>query len=259
MTLYLSELPLWLAALLVVGLPTALAMSGPAVLHRWIGHQHLSENNEIAGFKFAVVGVIYAVMLAFAVIVVWEKFSLAESSVTDEAGAAATIYRLAGGPDADMAATRNAMNNYLRLAITRDWPQMAQGKESPDVTQSLSVLYAAALAVAQDTQHRAIPSELFSQLDSLTHARRIRLQLAAGVVPDIIWATLYAGAILTVVFTFFFGTKNLRAQMLMTGILSVLVFMGLLVIVSIDHPFTGPTNVGSEPLQVVLEDFGGGK
>ena len=57
-------------------------------------------------------------------------------------------------------------------------------------------------------------------------------------------------------FTFFFGTKNLTAQVMMTGILSVIVFMGLLVIVSIDHPFTGPTSVGSEPLQSVLEDYG---
>ena len=34
--------------------------------------------------------------------------------------------------------------------------------------------------------------------------------------------------------------------------------MGLLVIVSIDHPFTGPVHVGSEPFQAVVEDFGHG-
>jgi hypothetical protein len=32
-------------------------------------------------------------------------------------------------------------------------------------------------------------------------------------------------------------------------------FMGPLVIVSIDHFFTGPVHVGSEPLQTVVEDF----
>jgi hypothetical protein len=31
--------------------------------------------------------------------------------------------------------------------------------------------------------------------------------------------------------------------------------MGPLVIVSIDHFFTGPVHVGSEPLQTVVEDF----
>ena len=54
-------------------------------------------NNEVAGFKFATVGVLYAVLLAFAVIVVWEKFSDAENNVAQEAGAAATIYRLSWG------------------------------------------------------------------------------------------------------------------------------------------------------------------
>ena len=60
---------------------------------------------------------------------------------------------------------------------------------------------------------------------------------------------------LTVGFTFFFGTKNLPAQILMTGILSVIVFTGLLVIVTINYPFTGPVHVGTEPLQTVVEDF----
>jgi hypothetical protein len=43
---------------------------------------------------------------------------------------------------------------------------------------------------------------------------------------------------------------------MMTGILSVIVFMGLLLIISFDHPFTGSVHVGSEPLQAVLKDFG---
>jgi hypothetical protein len=43
-------------------------------------------NNEVAGFKFATVGALYAVLLAFAVIMVWEKFSEAENTVAQEAG-----------------------------------------------------------------------------------------------------------------------------------------------------------------------------
>jgi hypothetical protein len=53
--------------------------------------ERLSSNNEVAGFKFATVGVLYAVLLAFAVIVVWEKFSAAEDHVALEAAAAATL------------------------------------------------------------------------------------------------------------------------------------------------------------------------
>lgn len=256
MSHFLAELPLWAAAILLVVLPTIIAMCGPVLIRRRVGLERLTSNNDIAGFKFATVGVIYAVLLAFAVIVVWEKFSDAEIAVVQEAGASATIYRLTAGPDPEAVATRAAMSNYLRLVIDRDWPLMARGNESHEVTQALDALYAAALhLMVNGSRQPEIFAETFKQLDSVTQARRTRLHLATGIVPGIVWLVLYCGAVLTVGFTFFFGTENLAAQVMMTGILSVIVFMGLLVIVSIDHPFTGSVHVGSDPLQSVVNDF----
>ncbi|HZZ24374.1 MAG TPA: hypothetical protein VFE60_18110 [Roseiarcus sp.] len=40
----------------------------------------------------------------------------------------------------------------------------------------------------------------------------------------------------------------------MTGVLSVLVTMGLVVIISIDHPFTGPVYIHPDALVLVLAD-----
>jgi hypothetical protein len=255
-SLWLAGLPLWIAAMFLVLLPTAAAMCGPVLIRRRIGLERLVSNNEIAGFKFATVGAIYAVLLAFGVIVVWEKFSDAETAVVQEAGAAATLYELTAGPEPEAAATRVGLGNYLRLAIGRDWPMMETGEESRETTQALAILYATTMQhTEKGSKHPAVFAEMLTQLDAITRARRIRLHLATGVVPGILWLTLYSGAILTVLFTFFFGTKNLPAQVMMTGILSLLVFMGLLVIVSIDHPFTGSVHVGSEPLQSVVEDF----
>jgi hypothetical protein len=94
---FLTGLPHWLLGMLIVGLPTVLAMFGPILVRRYATLEKLTENNEVAGFKFAVVGVLYAVLLGFAIIVVWERFSDAENNVTREAGAAATIYRLSQG------------------------------------------------------------------------------------------------------------------------------------------------------------------
>jgi chromate transport protein ChrA len=95
-SLFLAGLPLWVAAILLVVLPTMAAMCGPVLMRRRIGLERLASNNEIAGFKFATVGVIYAVLLAFAEIVVWEKFSDAETAVVQEAGASATLYPWGG-------------------------------------------------------------------------------------------------------------------------------------------------------------------
>ena len=79
MSYFLSSLPLWQLILLVVINPTAVAMAAQLLIRKWVGGDKLAKNNEIAGFKFATVGVIYAVLLAFTVIAVWEKFSEAQT------------------------------------------------------------------------------------------------------------------------------------------------------------------------------------
>jgi hypothetical protein len=255
-SLFLSGCPLWVTALLLVALPVALATSTLVLIRRRIGLARLTANNEVAGFKFAVVGVIYAVLLAFAVIVVWQRYSDAEQAVVGEAGAAATLYRLVAGPEPEAAATRMALGNYLRLAVERDWPQMAKERESAEVTAALTAVYAAALRLARSGTQPAMQVEILHQLDVITQARRTRLHLAIGIVPSVLWLALSLGGVLTVAFTFFFGTENLQAQVLMTGILAFIVFIGLFVIVSIDHPFTGRVHVDGLPLLRVLADFG---
>ena len=73
--LFLTTHSIWYAAILLLAPATLIAMAGPLVIRRFVTLDRLRNNNEVAGFKFATVGVIYAVLLAFAVIVVWERFN----------------------------------------------------------------------------------------------------------------------------------------------------------------------------------------
>lgn len=255
----LTTAPLWIAGMLLVACTTVFAMAGTILIRRYVPLERLRPNNEVAGFKFATVGTLYAVLLAFAVLVVWEKYNEAESEVALEAGAAATIYRLSFGlaPDAG-AALREAMTVYLDAAITEDWPAMAQGGESPSAVAALDDLYATLLRFEPvDQRGGAVMAESLGQLDLLTQARRSRVVAASGVVPDILWIVLFFGAFVTIGFTFFFGSENLHAQALMTGALSTLIFLGLLVIIAIDRPFAGTVKVTVEPLEAVVADFRG--
>ena len=257
--LFLTAAPLWLSAGILVVLCPLLAMAGTVLARRRFGLARLKINNEVAGFKFAAVGVLYAVFLAFAVIVVWEKFNDAEHAVANEAGAAATIYRLSAGLDAASGeAVRAGTTAYLKSAIGDDWPAMDAGGASAATTRALDALYATVLGAAPGERGGAIVlAEILHQLDLITQARRDRLVMASGTVPDLVWFVLIVGALMTIGFTFFFGTENLRAQTLMTGALSVLIFSAMLIVVGIDHPFTGPVKVEARALSAVLADFGG--
>ena len=220
--MFLTLLPVWLSGLILVGVPILLAVGAQVLLRRNLGLERLRSNNEVAGFKFAAVGVLYAVLLAFAVIVVWERFSDAESRVSEEAGAAATIYRLAEGIDEQTGAVlRDRLSTYLNAVIDVEWPAMEHGESSVSAAHALHDVYASALMInPADRRGAVLLSEILHQLDSVTQGRRAKLNAAAGIVPGIVWFVLFAGAVITVGFTFFFATENLRAQTLMTGALS---------------------------------------
>ncbi len=284
--LFFAGLSAWKAAIVLVLLPTAAAMAGSVLVRRIFGLERLAINNEVAGFKFAVVGIVYGLLLTLATISAWDKFSEAHVAVIEEGAAANAIYQLTNGPEQDQLAVRAALSKYLMLAINKDWPEMEVEQESEEVSGVLGELYTdvirliqkASVAPAQDItpiqtkatrraqKEAAIPApheamapalaiELIKQLDNITKSRRTRVHLSGGIVPNMMWCVLIIGATLTVVFTFFFGLSNTVAQVLMTGILAAMIFMSLLMTLSFDHPFTGPVHIGPEPLKDLLKTF----
>jgi Protein of unknown function (DUF4239) len=259
-SLYFATLPLWLSGLLLVGGMTLVAIFGPVLVRRYVALERLSINNEVAGAKFQTLGTIYAVLLAFTVVIVWEKFHDAEAAVAQEAGAVAALYRLSSGLDpAAQTRLQGELGRYLHLVVADDWPAMARGRASRDATRTLTGIYDTALASEPSNSHgETILAEMLNQLDEVTQARRTRLSLATGIVPGIVWLVLFLGAVLTIVFTFFFGTANLGAQILMTSMLAVVTSMTMLIVLALDHPYAGDVRVTPKALEMVLKDFGGG-
>lgn len=254
---WIAASPVWLAVLLIVIVPTAITMCGPIIVRRLVGMDRIVGNNEVAGFKFATLGVIYAVLLGLVVISVWEKYAEADDAVTRESGALASLYRLAGGlaPE-DQQSLRASLSEYADSVAADDWPAMAQGQESPEGRQALGSIYKVILAIRIGSARDAVLLDaLLTQADLITDARRERISLAEGVVPAAIWFVLFLGAALTLGFTFFFGVENLRAQVVMAGILALVIFLALFVAVSISHPFTGPLSVRPEAIVLLADDL----
>ena len=257
LTLQISEWPLWQAGLLLVVLPTLLSMCGPILVRRLLGLNAVIGNNEVAGFKFATLGVIYAVLLGLAVIAASDTFSEADTATTREAAALASLFRLAGGLDTQpQLIVHEATRRYARATIDNDWPAMARGAEDPQARVALNDLYNSVFSLDLEANGQsALLSSVLSELNVITEMRRLRLSMAEGIIRPIVWLVLLAGAAMTIGFTFFFGLENLRAQALMTGMLAMLIFLALFVAISVNHPFTGAIVVAPEPIELVLVDF----
>lgn len=255
-TLYLANLPSWQSVLFVVVIPTVIASFGVFMVRKAFGYDKLINNNEVAGFIFAIVGLFYALLLTFATISAWDKFSEAQVAVVEEAGAASAIYRLSAGADASALLVHDQMNKYLTLAIQKDWPSMAFGKMDKDVTTALNELNSAAFEYSNSTKRSpSITIELIRQLDSIIKSRRIRLHLSSGVIPSMMWWVLFLGGIFSITYTYLFCTKNLWSQALMVAILAVLIFMNIFLIIQFNYPFTGDIYVSYTPLEETIKMF----
>jgi hypothetical protein len=255
MILWLSSLPLWQTIPLGVVLPTVIVMATTLMVRKLAGLNRLEANNEVAGFKYAVLGVIYAVLLGFAVIVVWENFRDGQTAVMQEASALSTIFRLADGVGPGAAeAIRDAAHHYGVVVVTEEGPILARGGlVSLNATDALSGLYTAVLnAHPQTLEQSDAYQNLLVALTTLSDGRRDRLELGGSTVPEIVWIALFGGAIINVSFTLFFGTRHIWVQMVMSGMLTAVIFLALVAIVSMDHPFYGSLRVSLEPIEYVL-------
>jgi hypothetical protein len=231
-------------------------MAGPPLIRRRVPLEKLRTNNEVAGFTFATIGVLYAVLLAFVVIIVWERFHEAERALAAEAGHAATIYRLSAGLDeAPAAAVRGRIAGYLKSVLQDDLPAMEAGHPSPATTRALTALYEELVRYRPtEVNDQHLRDDLLHEAEQLTQSRRERLVMAEGTVPDMVWFAVFVGALLTIAFSFFFGTQNVFAQSVMTGVLAALIFSGIVVVIALDRPFTGAVAVSTESIRTVLQE-----
>src|SRR5688500_13385261 len=90
------------AFVMVILAVVMLALIGLAVVRRSIPRDRLARHTDVAGYVYAVIGVIYAAILAQVVVAAWEEYRDARAVAADEASAVLNLARLAQvWPDED--------------------------------------------------------------------------------------------------------------------------------------------------------------
>lgn len=244
-----------LLALVFIGGSVVLALFGLVHVRRRVPLEVQMEQNEVAGFFIAVLGVVYGVLLAFAVIVVWEEYQDAKLTAEREANSLADVYHLATGlSDPTRASLHEAALAYARVVIDDEWAVMASGRESTAAWVRLEVLWSLVRQYEPSgPREQAIQAELLSRMNDLGDDRRLRLLEARDGIPGLIWTVLIGGELMTVIFTYFFGLKNFRAQLAMTALYVASIGFVLFLVAAIDYPFAGVVHVKPEAMELVLQ------
>jgi len=208
----------WFWSLLLVGATVLLSVAGTLMVRRLISVEVLERHNEVAGFIYAVIGVVYAVLLGFAAITVWERYDRAQASVEQEANDLADLYRDAQTFQGEIRTQlESQIRDYVRLAVQKEWPAMADGKSNPEVWDAYMKLWRTYYQFTPETdQEKTWYSHSLTKLNDLSDQRRARLLMSrAGSVPVMMWVALLGTGAITIAFSFLFGTPNTTAQIIM--------------------------------------------
>lgn len=236
----------WIWGILLVGGIGLLAAVGALLSRRWVGVEVLKLNNEAAGFIYAVVGVLYAVILGFTAIIVWEQFERAQAVVEQEANELADLYRDAQAfPDDLRKELETHLRSYASLVAEKEWPAMAKGRSSPEAWEAYNQLWRSYYRFRPQNEHERIWYEQsLTRLNQLGDQRRLRLLSSRSEgVPDVMWVALLGAGVITIGFSFLFGTRHATAQVLMTSGLAMTIALVLYSILALEHPFAGITRV----------------
>jgi hypothetical protein len=254
----LNEINPWLLAVFVVGFAEIYSTGLMLLCRRLWGTDRLSLNNEVAGFKFAVIGVFYAVLLAFVVVAVWEDYRDTEKAIRDEAKAVVDLHHASGAiPEPAGSALRAQAIVYLKQVRDAEWNAMEKGGLSAEAEAELRHLRQLILdASPSEGKEVAIYEHALDLIALINDNRTERLDKANGSVPGVLWLVLIAGALITLGYPAFFGTSNLMAQVLMTAALAALVGLTVYVAILLDFPFTGELKIPPEPFDHALEQVG---
>ncbi len=255
MIAWLESLPTVFAGILIVGGFVVIALTIGFLVNQFTSRDVRTAHNDRAGFILAVIGVIYAVLLAFVAIGVWERFQEAESRTYDEAGSIAVVYRDAGSfLQRDL--LRATLREYVTSIISTEWPRMNRGARS-EISN--------ALLEAADRQVRSLPAnslrlaniqqQMLAAMDAALMDRQARLTIDTGGINAIMWVVLLLGAFITIAFTYLFGFDQSLMQGLMIGGLSFLIALVLFLIMALDYPFRGSITVEPEAFKALLETF----
>ncbi len=243
------SIPEALQELLLIAAAVACFVVLHALLQRRFKSEVLRRHNDVAGYLFSAVGILYAVLLGFVVVVVWQKYDGTVSNVEGEVDAAADLYHVVDGyPEAVRSSVRDELRAYAQRVIRVEWPAMAQNREVPNGADAFldDISYRVDSFAPSNARGQSAQQAAIADTERLFDARRERLVHAAPAVPGVLWFALIAGALAMVAFCYVFGVENKPAQLMMTAILVGLIAILFVVIYEFATPFSGSVRISSD-------------
>jgi hypothetical protein len=254
------EYPIWAIGLLLMCVAVLGAVLIELCARRVVPNELRRRHNDVAAAIFSIIGVTYAVLLAFVAMLAWEGYNRAKAASYAEAALIGDVYNVSAGlVDPEKSSVRDDIIGYARHVVTVEWPMQAEGKTVNESSVYLDRLNTTTLAPRAGATDGDLHSLLLQLVARVWDARQERLLAAQTSIPDIVWFVMIAGGALTIAFGSFLGAPSLRMQLAMSAVLAASGTLVLILIIALSNPFRGDFRVSTAPFEHVLSRMAEGE
>lgn len=244
-------MPQWLRTTLrlaaVVLVAAAASVAGLAVSRNVIDYETLRSSSDSLGTFVQTLGGIYAVLLAFVVVVVWGQFNEGRSYVDREANALIDLHRTASGlPAHSRQIIQDSLRDYVDAVVRDEWPAMASRDQATidRIGHLLDIVWTAIHSCMPKNEcQQAMYSEVLSRFNDLTEHRTNRLNTAGQKIPIAMTVLLYTGALIMIGAIYMLPFDRFWLHALVTSLMSGAVANILFLIHDLDDAFAGDWQV----------------
>ena len=245
---------LWLAALIVLaaGVLAGLAF---VFLDRTAGKPIVPEAARGAP-TLIVSGALFAVVLAFITLAVFQAYAGGKAGGQTEASALLVMARSAAYyPPSQRDQLRSDFICYGRAVVDEEWPAMKSGHSSPLVDHWIGAYRALFERLdLHSPREQLVFQDLLDLGNTRTQGRQQRLAVATPALSTPLWAALIFGACIVVALQLSMAGSGVRVHGLLVGGLASLIATGLVVVYLLDHPYqhTGGIKPGAMHRALVM-------
>ena len=255
--IWLLQMPAPLLGFLAVTVVVGLSVGGLLLFRKLVSHTRLESANLVSSQVFQLAGVLYAVLVAFLVVVVWEQFGDAEDATQAEASAIAELLRDSVAiPPTYRAEVQQSLIAYTRDVIDDELPRMRRGETIEEESGPMTDVWSAYLSVQPQSRNEiAFFDHDIVKLNDLSANRKMRVTAGDAAVPGELWVLLVGGGAVVMAFTFLFGTRDLVVHACAVGLTAGLMGFVIYLIFALEHPFVGALSVSPTPYVNVLQTW----
>jgi len=237
-------------AVLMIGGPAAYAALGVVLCRRRLRGRVQEGHNDVLVPIFLNTGVLFAVLLGFMVIAVWESYDTAKTTVAMEAVTLVTLYRTTYGmPPETGDKLRTMARDYAKAVIEEEWPtQAANGKGSSTARKAIGNMFR---AFGDGT----ISSELKKDYPLICQAFMTAVIQANESLPWVMWLAVIGGAFVVISMSCLIYMEARWLHVLMAAAMAALIGMLMFTCLVMSHPFRGPLAIRAESFENTLQVF----